>query len=88
MSIVPDEKRLKALDKYAMVAMLAVSLTFNYIQYDDCKECEATLYKDKKLEAEAYKDGFNRSTDILKMMFNYERPKVTDSVFSPALMQR
>lgn len=88
MSILPDDKKLRALDRYALAFIALAGLAFGYLKDKECKECYESRISEKGTVIETYKQGYESSNDVIKIMFNYERPKITDSVYSPAVLQR
>jgi hypothetical protein len=91
MSLLPTERSLKYLDRYAMAAMLFVSVSLNVMQYMDNKELHKIGRDDKDRIIKVTEDGYQKSNEFLSnlsKLLNNGRPKVVDTVYSDDAMQR
>jgi hypothetical protein len=78
---ITDEKKLKALEKYALIVLLIFSLAGNVKQNTERNELGREYLEYVKAQAAGNKEGFENTQQIVKILLN-ERPKIIDTVYS------
>lgn len=77
---ITDEKKLKALEKYALLVLLFCSLSGNVKQDKEYKDLEKEFRGYVIKQAASNKEGFENTQQIVKILLN-EKPKIIDTVY-------